>query len=273
MNRYVLPAALAAAGALALPAAASAAPKLTTKPSFAGSRLVVTVTSAKKFTARTQPRAVKVKAGAATYKLKQGAKSARKSTWRSGALSAAHLAGLYATKVRITVSTVAGTVKQTRSTPAAPAAPAPGGSTPTTPGGGAPPAAPGVTLKRDDAAAKAALGSGDLLLERMTAGSVTQTYYRIFLYANGVFRYQQADWNSVSGEICDSSARREGAWSFAEGYTFPERGGGVAVVINTVVNGQSARELLIWGNADANAVYVGTQGIRFDINPNMRDQC
>ena len=191
-------------------------------------------------------------------------------------MSAAQLAGLYATKVRITVKTASGTVKQTRAAPPAPG-PAPGGSAPggstPSPGGSAPPAAPGVTLTRDDAAAKAALGSGDLLLERMTAGSVTQTYYRIFLYANGVFRYQQADWNSVSGEICDSSARREGTWSFAEGYTFPERGGGVAVVINTVTNGQSARELLIWGNADPNAVYVGTQGIRFDINPHMRDQC
>ncbi len=275
MNRYVMPAALAAVGALALPGAATAAPSLKTKPSFAGSRLVVTVTSGKKFTARTRPRAVKVAAGAATYKLKQGAKSARKSTWRSGALSAAQLAGLYATKVRITVKTASGTVKQTRT---APPAPGPGGPTtpPTTPGptgGSAPPAAPGVTLTRDDAAARAALGSGDLLLERMTAGSVTQTYYRIFLYANGVFRYQQADWNSVSGEICDSAARREGTWSFAEGYTFPERGGGVAVVINTVVNGQSARELLIAGPADPNAVYVGTQGIRFEINPNMRDQC
>ena len=273
MNRFVLPAALVAVGALALPGAATAAPKLTTKPSFAGSRLVVTVTSSKAFTARTRPRAVKVKAGAATYKLKQGAKSARKSTWRSGALSSAQLGALYASKVRISVKTASGTVKQTRT---APAAPAPGGTTPgggTAPGGGTPPAAPGVTLTRDDAAAKAALGSGDLLLERMTAGSVTQTYYRIFLYANGVFRYQQADWNSVSGEICDSAARREGTWSFAEGYTFPERGGGVAVVINTVVNGQSSRELLIAGPADPNAVYVGTQGIRFEINPNMRDQC
>jgi hypothetical protein len=276
MNRYVMPAALAAAGALALPGAATAAPKLKTSPSFEGSRLVVTVTSGKKFTSRTRPRAVKVAAGGATYKLKQGARSARKSKWRSGALSTAQLAGLYATKVRITVKTASGSVKQTRTAPPAPG-PAPGGSAPTTPGptGGSapPPAAPGVTLTRDDAAAKAALGSGDLLLERMTAGSVTQTYYRIFLYANGVYRYEKADWNQVSGEICDSAARREGTWSFGEGYTFPERGGGVAVVINTVVNGQSARELLIWGNADPNAVYVGTQGIRFDINPHMRDQC
>ena len=99
------------------------------------------------------------------------------------------------------------------------------------------------------------------------------TYYRIFLYSNGVYRYEKADWNQVSGEICDSAARREGTWSFAEGYTFPERGGGVAVVINTVTNGQAARELLIAGNADPNAVYVGTAGVRFELNPNMRDQC
>ena len=275
MIRYAVPAALAAVGALALPGAAGAAPKLKTTPSFAGSRLVVTVTSGKAFTARTRPRAVKVAAGGATYNLKAGARSARKSTWRSGALSAAQLASLYATKVRISVKTRAGTVKQTRSTPAAPAVPAPGGSAPTTPppAAGTPPAAPGVTLTRDDAAARAALGTGDLLLERAESGSVTMTYYRIFLYGNGVFRYEKADWNQVSGEICDSAARREGTWSFAEGYTFPEKGGGVAVVINTVTNGQTARELLIAGNADPNAVYVGTAGIRFERNPNMRDQC
>jgi hypothetical protein len=276
MNRFVLPAALAAAAALTLPGTAGAAPKLKTSPSFSGSRLVVTVTSAKRFTARTRPRAVKVAAGGAGYKLKPGARTARKSTWRSGALGAAQLAGLYATKVRISVKTLAGTVTRMRSTPAAPAAPAPGGgSAPATPpaGGGTPPAAPGVTLTRDDAAAKAALGTGDLLLERVESGSVTMTYYRIFLYGNGVFRYQKADWNQVSGEICDSAARREGTWSFAEGYTFPERGGGVAVVINTITNGQAARELLIAGNADPNAVYVGTAGVRFELNPNMRDQC
>jgi len=45
------------------------------------------------------------------------------------------------------------------------------------------------------------------------------------------------------------------------------------VVINTVTNGQSARELLVAGNAEPNNVYVGTQGIRFERNPNMRDPC
>jgi len=93
-----VPAAVAAAGALTLPGAAAAPPKLKTSPSFAGSRLVVTATSPKKFTARTRPRAVKVIAGAATYKLKPGTKSARKSTWRSGTLSAGQLAGLYGTR-------------------------------------------------------------------------------------------------------------------------------------------------------------------------------
>src|SRR5829696_5985585 len=126
MNRFVMPAALAAAGALALPAGATAAPKHKTSPSFQGSRLVVTVTSGKKFTARTRPRAVKVAVGAVTYKLQQGAKTARKSTWRSGSLTAALLAALSAKSVRISVKTLAGTVIQKRSTPGAPAAPSPG---------------------------------------------------------------------------------------------------------------------------------------------------
>jgi hypothetical protein len=28
-------------------------------------------------------------------------------------------------------------------------------------------------------------------------------YYRIFLHGPGVFRYEKADWNEVSGEICE----------------------------------------------------------------------
>ncbi len=284
MNRYVMPAALAAIGALAVPGAAGAAPKLKAAPSFSGSRLVVTVTSGKKFTARTRPRAVKVAADAATYKLKQGSRTARKSTWRSGTLSAAQLAGLYAKKVRISVKTASGTVKQTRLTPPATAAPAPGapgGSSPApytippvpTPPSGPALTAPGVTLTRDDTAGRAALGSGNLLLERVESGSVTMTYYRIFLYGTGVFRVEKADWNQVSGEICDSAARREGTWSFAEGYTFPERGGGVFVVINTVTDGQPARDLLLFGNAQPSTVYVGAAGTPYERNPNMRDQC
>jgi hypothetical protein len=99
------------------------------------------------------------------------------------------------------------------------------------------------------------------------------TYYRIFLYGTGVFRVEKADWNQVSGEICDSAARREGTWSFAEGYTFPEKGGGVIVVISTLTGGQPARDLLLFGNAEPNNVYVGTEGTRYERNPNMRDQC
>ena len=82
--------------------------------------------------------------------------------------------------------------------------------------------APGLTLTPDDAAGRAAV-SGDLLLERVESGSVTMTYQRIFLYGNNVFHIEKTDWNQVSGEICDASARSEGTWSFYRGYTFPER--------------------------------------------------
>ena len=47
------------------------------------------------------------------------------------------------------------------------------------------------------------------------------TYHRIFLYENGVFRYQKADWNMASGEICDSAARKEGTWAFKEATRSP----------------------------------------------------
>ena len=118
--------------------------------------------------------------------------------------------------------------------------------------------APGVTLTPDDAAGRAAL-SGDLLLERAEPGSATMTYRRIFLYGTGVFHIEKTDWNEVSGEICDASAGGEGTWAFYRGYTFPEKGGGVIVeIVATVTGGQPARDLLLFGNAEPNNVYVGT---------------
>jgi hypothetical protein len=273
MNRFVRAACLAALPLLTVPAAASAAPKLSATPKLQASRLVVTVTSARAFTARTRPRAVAVSAGAATYKLKAGKRTARKSVWRSATLPTDQAAGLNGKALKIKVKTRAGTVTKTKMLPAvqAPQGVSPAPPTPAAPGP-APPAVPGITLTRNDDAGRQ-LVSGDLLLERADIGNYTQTYYRIFLYSNGVYRYEKADWNQVSGEICDSSARREGTWSFGEAYTFPERGGGVAMVINLVTNGQSSREILVFGNAEPNNVYVGTQGIQFARNPNMRDQC
>jgi hypothetical protein len=285
MNRSFTLIAVATAGALALPAAAGAAPKLKASPSFSGDRMVVTVTSAMRFTAKSRPRAVKVAAGGAPYELTQAKRSARKSVWRSARLTAGQLGTLSARRVRISIRTAAGTVTQRRSLPRAPAipapAPAPVGTSPApwvvppvpTPPRGPELTAPGVTLTPDDAAGRAAL-SGDLLLERVESGSVTMTYRRIFLYGTGVFRIEKADWNQVSGEICDASARSEGTWSFYRGYTFPEKGGGVIVeIIATVSGGQPARDLLLFGNAEPNSVYVGTAGVRYERNPNMRDQC
>ena len=133
MNRSFTLIAVATAGALALPATAGAAPKLKASPSFSGDRMVVTVTSAKAFTSRSRPRAVKVAAGGVPYKLTQAKRSARKSVWRSARLTAGQLGALSRRRVRISVRTAAGTVTQRRTLPRAPAAPAP-----------AP--APGVTL-------------------------------------------------------------------------------------------------------------------------------
>ena len=290
MNRFVLPAALAAAGALALPAAAGAAPKLKASPSFKAGRLVVTVTSAKAFTARTRPRAVKVAAGGAPYKLTQAKRSARTSVWRSDRLTAGQLGTLSARRVRISVRTAAGTVTQRRSLPLAPAALAPAAPAPTPAPGGTSPApwvvppvptpprgpeltAPGLTLTPDDAAGRAAV-SGDLLLERVEPGSATTTYQRIFLYGNKVFHIEKTDWNQVSGEICDASARSEGTWSFYRGYTFPEKGGGVIVeIIATETGGLPARDLLLFGNAEPNTVYVGTAAVPYEHNRAMQRQC
>ncbi len=283
MNRSFALIAVATAGALTLPAAAGAAPKLKASPSFSGDRMVVTVTSAKAFTAKSRPRSVKVAAGGVPYKLTQAKRSARKSVWRSARLTAGQLGTLSARRVRISVRTAAGTVTQRRSLPRAPAvptpapAPAPGGTSPApwvvppvpTPPRGPELTAPGLTLTPDDAAGRAAV-SGDLLLERVESGSVTMTYQRIFLYGNNLFHIEKTD----SDAICDASARSEGTWSFYRGYTFPEQGGGVIVeIIATVTGGQPERDLLLFGNAEPNSVYVGADWTRYERNPSMRAQC
>lgn len=285
MNRFVLPAALAAAGALALPAAAGAAPKLKTSPSFAGSRLVVTVTSAKAFTKRTRPLAVKVRAVDATYSLSRRARSARKSTWRTGTMGASRLAQLSGTPVRISVRTASGTVKQTRTLPGAPAAPAPPPVSYTPPAGTyfpiqpvpTPPrgpdlTVPGLTLTLDDAAGRAAL-SGDLLLERAEPAGTTTSLHRIFLYGTNALRLETVARDPVAGETCDASAKYEGTWSFYRGYTFPERGGGVIAEIVTVIGGQAARDLLLFSNPAPNTVYVGGEATPYEREPDIREQC
>ena len=221
---------------------------------------------------------MKVTAGGATYKLKRVSRTKRKSVWRSSRLTDAQLAALAGKKVRIRIKTRAGSVSLRRAVPSAPAVPPGGGTPPGTnpPGGGGalPPAAPpGITLTRDDAAGQQALAGGDLLLERVESGSATMTYYRIFLYASSVIRIEKADWNAVSGEICDSGARREGTWTFKEAYTFPEDGGGVLVKITTTTNGQTGDDLLTFINRDPDNVYVGAGLVKYARNPNMRDQC
>jgi hypothetical protein len=280
MNRLFIVVSPLVAVAVLATAALAAAPKLKAVPSIKSNRLVVTVTSAKKLKARSQPRKVTAKAGGASYALKLVSRTKKKSVWRSSKLDAAVLAALAGKPVKIKIKTRAGSVAVRRSLPAGttpgpgPVGPAPGGQAPApTPAPTATPT-PGLTFTRNDDAGRQALGTDDLLLERCDCGgSTVLTYYRLFFYANGLFRYEKADWNSVSGEICDSNARREGSWSFAEGYTFPERGGGVAVKVNITTNGQPGNDVLTFANQDPSHVWVGQQLIQFDRNPNMRDQC
>jgi len=276
MNRYIFLLSCAVVVSLAAPNAAGAAPKLKASPSLKAGRLVVTLTSKQALTPKTRPRSVSVASGAATYKLKRVSSAKRKSVWRSKPLAAGQLAALGGKQVRIRVKTRAGALALKRSVPAAAPAPGPGGGTaPAPPAGGGAPGAnpPGLTLTRDDAAGRQALAGGDLLLERTESGNAVMTYRRLFLYANGLYRFEKADWNSVSGEICDSEARREGSWAFKEGYTFPERGGGVVVKLAITTGGQTADDVLAFANQDPGNVYVGTDLVPFERNPNMRDQC
>jgi len=275
MNRFVMAAAVALLGTLAVPGAAGAAPKLKAVPALQGGRLVVTVTSAKRFTTKTRPRAVKVAAGGATYRLALASRSSRRSVWRTGRLTDAQLGALSWRTAMITVKTAAGTVTRRRGLPAAPVpapapitAPPPVGGTYTPPPVPTPPSAPeltvpGFTLVRDDAAGRAALGT-DLLLEH----AETPIVHRIFLYGTGVVRQEGTD-----GGACDASAKTEGTWGFLRGYAYTENGGGVIVQIASIVNSVQARTLLVFPGTEPNAVYVGSGSTRYERTPGMASQC
>jgi hypothetical protein len=128
---------------------------------------------------------------------------------------------------------------------------------------------------RDDGAGRQAMGAaGDLLLERAEFGSSGQTasYYRIWMLQDGSFKYVEVSWNSVGGETC--SKVQTGAWAFKEGYTFAAEGGGTIVKVTiTFANGQSGDDVVAFSNANPDAVYVGVQGVRFDRNPYLANNC
>lgn len=278
--------------------AAVAAPKFTATAKVlraaAGSQLEVVLQSRKATSARTRPRSVTATVGAKKLKLKRVSAGKRRSVWRSavlGAADAAALDGLAGKALPLAIGTRSGTARPKPSLTGAPAAVAPVGPAPAAPGGPAPispppagaqpPAAqvpmapPGLTLKRDDAAAQSALArAGDLKLERyLSQGSVTMEIARAFFYGNGVFRFYRVDWNSVSGEMCNSASRLEGTWSLKEGYTFPEQGGGIVAKLGVVANGQASDEVLVALNNDPAKVFVGSAQLIFDVNQNMRDSC
>jgi hypothetical protein len=154
-----------------------------------------------------------------------------------------------------------------------------GGADPTTPVGGdpaagQPPQRPGITFVRDDAAVQQQLAAaGNLLLERYSFGSTGQTasYWRIWLYASGQFVYNEISWNSVGGETCTASHR--GTWSFLEGYTFAEQGGGLLFKVQVATPTINGVEIFTAGNAEPNNVYVGPQFVQYELNPNMQDNC
>lgn len=251
---------------LALPATASAAVK--TKVSLLraadGVRIEVKVTSTKRFTKATRPRAVKVTGGGTTYKLKRVANARKSTTWRSDPAAALEALGGQKINVRISTRAKTRTVKPTLTAlPPAPALPAPPGGTP----------APQLDLTRDDAAGQAAIGAaGDLLLEWASFGSVTAEYRRIWMLADGTFRLNIKDWNNVSGEICRESVT--GTWVFKEGYTTTYNGGGVVVKVTlTLSNGQVGDDIIAFSNVDPSKVWVGANLVQYERNPQIRQDC
>ena len=135
-------------------------------------------------------------------------------------------------------------------------------------------APPSVTTRNDGAGQQAMGAAGNLLLERAEFGSSgqTATYYRIWLLQDGTFKYVEVSWNTVSGEACTKV--QNGTWVFKEGYTFEAEGGGTIVKVTiTFSDGQSGDDLVTFSNANPDAVYVGPQGVRFDRNPYMNNNC
>jgi hypothetical protein len=253
---------------LALPATASAAVK--TKVSLLraadGVRIQVKVTSTKRFTKATRPRAVKVTGGGATYKLKRVANARKSTTWRSDPAAALEALGGQQVKVRVSTRAKTRTVKPTLAAlPPAPTLPPPPGGTP----------APQIDLTRDDAAGQAAIGAaGDLLLEWASFGSSGRTaeYRRIWMLGDGTFRLNIEDWNDVSGEICRQSVT--GTWAFKEGYTTTYNGGGVVVKVTvTLSNGQVGDDIVAFSNVDPNSVWVGPQLVQYSRNPQIVQDC
>lgn len=153
---------------------------------------------------------------------------------------------------------------------------------PEAPGGGADPApaptqgqplAPSQVTRNDEAGQQAMSNAGDLLLERYEEGGTYGfSIYRIWLLGDGTFKYVEVYYNREAGESCTTV--KNGTWVFKEGYTFSESGGGTVVRVTiTFTDGQSGDDLVTFANQDPNAVYVGTKGLRFDRNPNMRNSC
>ena len=114
----------------------------------------------------------------------------------------------------------------------------------------------------------------DHLLEWYSFGSSGQTaeYRRIWLLADGSFRYNVIDWNSVSGERCTQSFA--GNWTFKEGYTHPAGGGLIIVRLGITAPGLTGDEVFTFANAEPNNVYVGASNpVKYERNPQIMQNC
>ena len=163
--------------------------------------------------------------------------------------------------------------KRTKPTPTTPmpTGPTAPGPAPTAPAP-ALPQQPQVQLTPDDAAANQALANG-VWLERSewASSGMFATYYRLFFYAGGRFKAVKVEWNSVSGEICDTV--QNGTWSLLKGYRFDVGGGGVVAQVQITVPGGGGPEILVGYARDPNHIGVGNNEVQFDVNPHMLDGC
>ena len=92
------------------------------------------------------------------------------------------------------------------------------------------------------------------------------------MLADGTFRLDVVDWNTVSGEKCRTAIG--GSWTFKEGWTSTEKGGLVLVKVTLTTAQGSGDEVLTFANADPNAVYIGgANPVRYERNPQINNNC
>ncbi|MGH2761236.1 MAG: hypothetical protein ACRDL4_12730 [Thermoleophilaceae bacterium] len=235
---------------LAPPAGAAIKAKTSLTTKSGATRIVVKLKSSRRVSARSRPRAVSVKAGRRTYKLKRvrGARAAavRLGTWRSRAYrrsAARKLLRQAGKRVRVRVRSRTGT-RSLRSKLAPPRGTAPPGDV-APPGGVAPPGAdqPGDITGQQAIDQLTAELRGGMVRRFRTSGDLSESF-ELHLCADGRFRYYHHQSYVGFGPV--ATERFGSPWTVVEALVRPDgsyRGArvrGTFTVENSFNSGQRA---------------------------------